>query len=68
MDLVDLTKEEKQKVLQDLDQNEKDSLPTTVSILQKIAGVYINQPGSSEQADLYRSVANVLTNLIHISH
>ncbi|MDO4202436.1 MAG: hypothetical protein Q4D25_10030 [Bacteroidales bacterium] len=63
-DLVLLTKDEQKKVLQNLDQKEKDSLPTTVSILQKIAGIYINQPDFSEKADLYRFVANVLDDLI----
>ena len=64
MDFVRLTEDEKNAVLSSLDPKEKDSIPMAESILQKIAGIYINKAGyHPEMADIYRSVAGILSDL-----
>lgn len=64
MDFVRLKEEEKGILLSNLDSTEKDSLPIAESILQKIAGIYINKAGyHPEMADLYRFVASTLYDL-----
>lgn len=69
MDFVRLTEEEKEIVLNDLDLEEKDSLPFAESILQKIAGIYINKAGyHPEMANLYNLVAGVLSDLRQYSN
>ena len=61
MDFVRLTEEERNNVLDSLNENQKKCLQTAESILQTIAGVYINRPGNSEMADLYRNAASTLS-------
>lgn len=63
MDFVRLTEEEKKEVLNNLDLTEKNALQTTESILQKIAGVYINKHCHPEMADIYRLVAGIMSDL-----
>lgn len=64
MEFVRLTKEEEEQVLNSLDPNEKESLPFAESILQKIAGVYINKAGyCPEMTGIYQNVAGVLSEL-----
>lgn len=64
MDFVRLTEDEKKVVLSSLDPKEKEFIPFAESILQKIAGVYINKPGyHPEMADLYRYAASTLSDL-----
>ena len=64
MDFVRLTEEEKKEVLNNLDPAEKDSVQIAESILQKIAGIYINKEGyHPEMADIYRLVAGTLSEL-----
>ncbi len=64
MEFVRLSEEEKQIVLSSLGQSEKDVLPIAESILQRIAGIYINKANyHPEMADLYRMVAGVLSDL-----
>lgn len=59
-----LTEEEKNVVLSSLDSKEKDSIPFAESILQKIAGIYINKAGyHPEMADFYRYAASTLSDL-----
>ena len=64
MDFVRLTEEEKKEVLNNLDSKEMEALQVAESIIQKIAGIYINRAGyHPEMADLYRNVAAVLLEL-----
>ena len=64
MDFIRLTNEERKEVLSSLDDQEKASMSLAESILQKIAGVYINRVGyHPEMADLYRNVAGTLSEL-----
>ena len=64
MEFVRLTEEEKKNVLNNLDPTEKDALQIAESILQKIAGIYINKAGyHPETADIYRTVAGTLSDL-----
>ena len=64
MDFVRLTEDERKAVLSSLDPKEKDSISMAESILQKIAGVYINKAGyHHEMADIYRAVAGILSDL-----
>lgn len=65
MDFVRLTEKEKSEVLSNLEQAEKDILPIAESIMQKIAGVYINRADyHPEIADIYRNVASSISDLI----
>ena len=50
-------------VLISLSQKEKDVLPIAGSILQRIAGIYINKEGNPEMADMYRLVAGTFSDL-----
>ena len=62
MDFVRLTEEEKKEVLNNLDPIERNALQIAESILQKIAGIYINKAGyHPEKADLYRNAASTLS-------
>ena len=64
MEFVRLTEEEKKKVLNNLDSTEKDALQVAESVLQKIAGVYINNAGyHPEVVGIYQKVAGVLSEL-----
>ena len=70
MAFIRLTKEQKKKVLNELDANEKACLETSVTILQKIVGVYLERPNSKEEAeqnaemaDFYRNAASTLADL-----
>ncbi len=64
MVFIRLTEEEKKVVLSELGHEEKNSLLLAKSIIQKIAGVYINKAGCHpEMADLYRDVASSLVDL-----
>lgn len=64
MEFVRLTEEEKKEVLNNLDPTEKESLQIAESILQKIAGVYINKAGyHPEMAGIYQEVAGTLSDL-----
>lgn len=64
MEFVKLTEDEKKEILKNLDSNEKDSLSIAESVLQRIAGIYINKAGQyPEMADVYRNVAGTLSDL-----
>ncbi len=64
MDFVKLTEEEKKEVLNNLDPTERDALQIAESILQKIAGIYINKAGyHPEMVDIYSLVAGTLSEL-----
>ena len=64
MDFTKLTSDEKNMVLSSLDTKEKESLLFAESIVQKIAGIYINKAGyHPEMADIYRNVAGSLSDL-----
>ena len=63
MECIRLSEEEKQMVLISLSQKEKDVLPIAGSILQRIAGIYINKEGNPEMADMYRLVAGTFSDL-----
>lgn len=69
MDFIKLTQDEKEEVLNNLDQKEKVSIKIAESILQKIAGIYINKAGyHPEMADFYRNVAGSLRDLIEVEN
>lgn len=70
MAFIRLTKEQKKKVLNELDVNEKTCLETAIAVLQKIVGIYLERPNgieeaeqNAEMADLYRNVVNTLSDL-----
>ena len=64
MDFIKLTEEEMRLILKSLDKEEIACLSQTESILQKIAGVYINKAGCHpEMADLYRFIATTISRL-----
>ena len=64
IDMLELTKEDYERIISSLDENEKNCLPFSYSILQKIAGI-INEPysGRSELVDSIRSMASILFEL-----
>ena len=67
MDFIKLTEDERRLVLKSLDKEEIACLSQTESILQKIAGVYINKAGRHpEMHDLYRLVAATISDLNNI--
>lgn len=63
MEFKKLTDEQKKSVIANLDTEELACLQKTETILQKIAGAYINTPGNPEMADLYRNVAGMMSEL-----
>lgn len=62
--MFELTKEDYERIITGLDENEKDCLPLAYGILYKIAGI-INEPysGRSELVDSFRSMASILLEL-----
>ena len=62
--MFELTKEDFERIITSLDENEKNCLPFTYGILHKIAGI-INEPysGRSELVDSFRSMASIILEL-----
>ena len=63
MAYIRLTEEQKKEVLNALDVPEKECLQTAETILQRIAGVYINTSSNPEMTDFYRNAASTLADL-----
>ena len=70
MAFIRLTKEQKNKVLDELDVNEKACLETAMAVLLKIEGVYLESPNSieeaeqnAEMADFYKNAVSTLADL-----
>ena len=64
MEFVYLTDDEKTILLKSLDAEEKTSLSFTVSILQKMAGIYMTKGHPHpEMCDLYRKISGILSDI-----
>lgn len=62
--MFELTNEDVERIILNLDETEKNSLPIAYSILQKIVGILIEPySGRSEMVDIFRSVASTLSEI-----
>lgn len=62
--MFELTNKDVERIILNLDETEKNSLPIAYSILQKIVGILIEPySGRSEMVDIFRSVASTLSEI-----
>ena len=63
--MLDLTKEDVERIRINLDETEKNSLPIAYNIMQKIVGV-LNEPysGRSELVDVFKTAASLVSEII----
>lgn len=62
--MFELTNEDVERIILNLDETEKNSLLIAYSILQKIVGILIEPySGRSEMVDIFRSVALTLSKI-----
>lgn len=60
---IELSNEDLEMILANLDESEKECLPVAYSIMQKIVGVINRKPGEAELVDTFKSIAANLSSI-----
>ncbi len=60
---VELSNEDLEMILANLDESEKEYLPIAYNIMQKIVGVINRKPGEEELVDTFKSIAANLSSI-----
>lgn len=63
----ELPNEDLKKILANLDESEKDVLPTVSAIMQKMVGVIDEEPGRAEFVDILKSIASSISLIIDMN-